>query len=115
MGSMKNEEVRARFTAFWSDYVTALNPDARRPPDIRNPASLTRYNVKNTADQFAAFVNRFQIHMQCAPGYCLRENKVTKEHSCRFYFRGRYRKKPRLLERSTIRAGDSLLFVALHL
>jgi hypothetical protein len=40
MGGIKKEEVRARFAAFWADYITAVNPDTCRPLDIRNPASL---------------------------------------------------------------------------
>ena len=50
MGGMKKEEVRARFAAFWSDYITAVNPDTYHPPDIRNPASLAWHDVRNTAE-----------------------------------------------------------------
>jgi hypothetical protein len=50
MGGMKKEEVRARFAAFWSNYITAVNLDVCRPLDIRNPASLAWHDVRNMAD-----------------------------------------------------------------
>src|SRR5688500_14925031 len=54
--------------------VTAWNPNQLRPPDARHPASLDRKDVANTADQFAAFLNRLQLH-SCRVPYCLRPKK----------------------------------------
>ena len=78
-------EIRDRFATFWSDFITAVNPAPSRLPDACNPASLPWEDVQNTSDQFAAFINRFQMHPACRPG-CLRENISTKEVNCRFYF-----------------------------
>ena len=52
-----------------------------------NPAAIQPDDVVNTADQFAAFVNRFQVHTQCKPSYCLRAKKNSSEPpKCRFFF-----------------------------
>src|SRR6266536_4489627 len=66
--------------------ITACNPDQLRPPDARNPASLAHKDVANTADQFAAFLNRLQLHL-CRVPYCLRPKKGSEAPcSCRFFF-----------------------------
>ena len=56
-------------------------------PDARNPASLAPADVANTADQFAAFLNRLQMHSTCQAPYCLRVKKDSdKPPTCRFFF-----------------------------
>jgi Helitron helicase-like domain at N-terminus len=83
---MSTPESRDEFAKYWSERVTAINPDPTRLPDLRNPASLPFSDVENTADQFAAFLNRFQQHGVCQPGKCLRLNKKTGEMECRYWF-----------------------------
>jgi ATP-dependent DNA helicase PIF1 len=78
------DEQRTMFAEYWGQRVTAWNPDQLRRPDARNPASLASTDVENTPDQFAAFLNRLQLHSACRPSYCLRTKKgVT---SCRFFY-----------------------------
>ena len=80
-------EARAQFAQYWGMNITAWNPDQLRPPDARNPASLARKDVANTADQFAAFLNRLQVHSTCRVPYCLRPKKGSEAPpSCRFFF-----------------------------
>ena len=79
------EESRARFAQYWGQRITAWNPDPLRLPDARNPASLPPSNVVNTPDQFAAFLNRLQLHT-CRLSYCLRLKKALETLICRFFF-----------------------------
>ena len=79
-------ESRAKFARYWGALVTALNPDPLRPPDARNPASLAPADVANTEDQFAAFLNRLQMHSACRAPYCLRRGKGGVQPTCRFLF-----------------------------
>jgi hypothetical protein len=75
------DEMRALFAQYWGERITAWNPDAM------NPVAIQPHDVVNTADQFAAFVNRFQVHTQCKPSYCLRAKKNSSEPpKCRFFF-----------------------------
>jgi ATP-dependent DNA helicase PIF1 len=81
------DEMRALFAEYWGERITAWNPDETRRPDAMNPAAIQPDDVVNTADQFAAFVNRFQVHTQCKPSYCLRAKKNSSEPpKCRFFF-----------------------------
>ena len=64
------DEQRAIFAEYWGQRITAWNPDQLRLPDARNPASLAPADVTNTSDQFAAFLNRLQLHSACRPSYC---------------------------------------------
>jgi ATP-dependent DNA helicase PIF1 len=84
--NMSTEELRRLFADFWDGKITAWNPNSARPADNRNPASLPFTDVSNTADQFAAFVNRFQMHCSCPGPSCRRKNKETGEESCRFFY-----------------------------
>jgi hypothetical protein len=79
-------EARAQFAQYWGGNITAWNPDQLRPPDARNPASLASRDVTNTADQFAAFLNRLQVHSVCRVPYCLRPKKGSEAPPCRFFF-----------------------------
>jgi ATP-dependent DNA helicase PIF1 len=79
------DEQRATFAEYWGQRITAWNPDQLRHPDTRNPASLAPLDVTNTSDQFAAFLNRLQLHSACRPSYCLVTNKKG-ETSCRFFY-----------------------------
>ncbi len=80
-------DARAQFAQYWGINITAWNPDQLRLPDARNPASLAHTDVANTADQFAAFLNRLQVHSTCRALYCLRPKKGSETPpSCRFYF-----------------------------
>jgi hypothetical protein len=80
-------DARAQFAQYWGINITAWNPDQLRLPDARNPASLARTDVANTADQFAAFLNRLQVHSTCRAPYCLRPKKGSETlPSCRFFF-----------------------------
>jgi hypothetical protein len=83
----ETEESRAEFGRYWGALITAWNPDPLRAPDARNPASLAPADVANTADQFAAFLNRLQIHSTCRAPYCLRRKKDSDTPlECRFFF-----------------------------
>jgi ATP-dependent DNA helicase PIF1 len=75
-----------RFAEYWGSRVTAENPDQIRPPDSRNPAALQPTAVTNTSDQFAALLNRLQMHSQCRPSYCLRSKAGSLDQYCRFWF-----------------------------
>jgi ATP-dependent DNA helicase PIF1 len=77
---------RAALAVYWGRRITAWNPDPSRLPDARNPASIAPTDVTNTADQFAAFVNRLQMHSACRASYCLRTKKGTAQPTCRFFF-----------------------------
>src|ERR1700733_12028574 len=80
-------EARAQFAQYWGMNITAWNPDQLRPPDARNPASLARKDVANTADKFCAFLNRLQVHSTCRVPYCLWPKKGSEApSSCRFFF-----------------------------
>jgi hypothetical protein len=71
----------------WELRVTAVHPDQGRLPDARNPASLNPMDVRNSADQFAALINRLQRHSQCTTAYGLRSKKGSMEPpTCRFFF-----------------------------
>ena len=83
---VETEEVRQRFAQYWGSLITATNPDPLRLPDARNPASLAPASVVNTADQFAAFVNRLQMHSTCKAPYCLRTTRTSEQPRCRFFF-----------------------------
>jgi hypothetical protein len=62
------------------------NPNLSRPPDTRNPASLAPADVANIPDQFAAFLNCFQVHT-CWLRYCLRVKYSFDEPlSCHFFY-----------------------------
>ena len=79
--------LRAAFAQYWGVKITAWNPDPSRPPDARNPASLAPADVANTADQFAAFLNRLQMHSACRASYCLRVPKGSDQPpTCRFFY-----------------------------
>lgn len=80
------DQLRAVFAQYWGGKITAWNPDPLRLPDARNPASLARADVANTADQFAAFLNRLQMHSACRAPYCLRTKKGVDVPVCRFFF-----------------------------
>jgi ATP-dependent DNA helicase PIF1 len=83
----ETEESRAEFARYWGALITAWNPDPLRAPDARNPASLAPADMANTADQFAAFLNRLQIHSTCRAPYCLRRKKDSDTPpECRFFF-----------------------------
>jgi hypothetical protein len=83
---MSTEESRAEFARFWDDYITAQNPDPYRRPDARNPAALPFVAIANTEDQFAALLNRLQMHPTCSFPYCLRKVKGSDCMRCRFFF-----------------------------
>ncbi|EXU94545.1 PIF1-like helicase, partial [Metarhizium robertsii] len=82
----ETDESRAKFAQYWGSVITAWNPDKSRLPDARNPASLAPADVANTADQFAAFLNRLQMHPACRAPYCLRAKKGEDTPTCRFFF-----------------------------
>jgi hypothetical protein len=82
----ETEESRARFAQYWGSIITAWNPDPLRLPDARNPAFLAPADVANTVDQFAAFLNRLQMHSACRAPYCLRAKKCGDHPTCRFFF-----------------------------
>lgn len=42
--------------------------------------------MANTPDQFAALLNRLQIHSTCRAPYCLRLKKGEHQPTCRFFF-----------------------------
>jgi hypothetical protein len=83
---MSTEESRAEFARYWDEYITAQNPDPYRRPDARNPASLPFVAIANTEDQFAALLNRLQMHPTCAFPYCLHKVKGSDCMRCRFFF-----------------------------
>src|SRR5271168_3662376 len=81
------DESRAEFAQYWGVKITAWNPDLLRLPDARNPASLAPADVANTTDQFAAFLNRLQMHSACRASYCLRVPKGSDQPpTCRFFY-----------------------------
>jgi len=80
------QELRDYFALYWGVRITAVNPDPLRRPDARHPASLHHTDVANTADQFTAFVNRFQKHRICSKPQCLRATKDSNTLYCRFHF-----------------------------
>ena len=83
----ESEESRAQFAQYWGDFITAWNSDQLRSPDARNPASLAPADVANTANRFAAFLNRLQLPSTCRAPYCLRATKDVDAHlTCRFFF-----------------------------
>jgi ATP-dependent DNA helicase PIF1 len=82
----ETEEARIKFAQYWGLVITAWNPDQLRLPDARNPASLAPADVANTADQFAAFLNRLQMHSACRAPYCLRAKRGEDQPTCRFFF-----------------------------
>jgi ATP-dependent DNA helicase PIF1 len=84
--NVKTEAGRTLFALYWGALITAKNPNPSRPPDARNPASLALTDVANTDDQFAAFLNRLQMHSTCKAPYCLRTAKRDEQPSCRFFF-----------------------------
>jgi hypothetical protein len=82
----ETKESRSDFAGYWGERITADNPNPLRLPDAQNPASLAPADVANTADQFAAFLNRLQVHT-CQPRYCLRVKPGSDEPpSCRFFY-----------------------------
>lgn len=82
----ETDAARAAFARYWGEVITAWNPDALRLPDAGNPAALASADVANTADQFAAFLNRLQMHSACRAGYCLRKISGSDHSICRFFY-----------------------------
>ena len=81
------EQSRLEFARYWGLKITAWNPNQSRLPDARNPASLAPADIANTEDQFAAFLNRLQVHSACRVSYCLRVPKDSDAPpTCRFFF-----------------------------
>ena len=83
---VSTQELQDSFAQYWGVRITAVNPNPLRRPDVRHPASLHYTDVANTADQFAAFVNRFQKHRLCSKPQCLRVTKDPETLICRFHF-----------------------------
>jgi hypothetical protein len=80
------EESCCVFADYWGEKITAQNPNFLQLPDARNPASLAPADVANTADQFAAFLNRLQVHTYL-PQYCLRvKHESDGPPTCQFFF-----------------------------
>jgi hypothetical protein len=77
------DESRLEFARYWGLRITAWNPDQLRPPDLQHPSSLAPADVANTANQFTAFINRFQVHSTCSYPYCFRRQD---SNICRFFF-----------------------------
>jgi len=87
-----SDELRATFAEYWAAFVSALNPDQYRRPDIRHPSSLSYDEQRNTVQFLSACLNRFQRHSRCSESYCLRAKKGSNEaKQCRFYFPRRLR------------------------
>jgi hypothetical protein len=86
LADMSTPESRASFVQFWSQHITALNPDPNRRPDSVHPSSLPYEQQPNSKDFLAACLNRFQRHSKCTESYCLRKKKGTGVKICRFGF-----------------------------
>ncbi len=80
-------ELRTIFARYWAKSITAWNPIPSWAPNAQNLAALQFSDVANSTDQFAAFLNRLQMHSICRPGACLRVKKGLENTSyCRFFF-----------------------------
>lgn len=83
---MSTPESKASFVQFWSQHVTAFNPDPNRRPDSLHPSSAPYEQHHNSNDFLAACLNRFQRHTTCTESYCLRKKKGENVKTCRFRF-----------------------------
>ena len=80
-------ESRAAFAEYWATFISAINPDQSRPPDLRHPSALSYEDQLNTSELLTACLNRFQRHRNCTESYCLRLKKgCIGAKECRFYF-----------------------------
>ena len=86
VADMSTPESQASFVQFWSQHITAYNPDANRRPDSTHPSSLPYEQQQNSKDFLNACLNRFQRHSRCTESYCLRKKKGASIKSCRFRF-----------------------------
>ncbi|EEQ31187.1 ATP-dependent DNA helicase PIF1 [Microsporum canis CBS 113480] len=84
--NMSTPEFRQEFAEYWSQHLTAVNPDVHRRPDARHPCSIPIHQQGNTIDRATALLNRVNRHTRHSPAYCLRKDKRTKELRCRFRF-----------------------------
>lgn len=86
--STTNEASRARIVDYWSQWVTAMNPDRTLIQDGLNPASLPFAQQENSRLHLIHSLNRFQRHQVCSPTYCLRKPKgeLNATARCRFHF-----------------------------
>ena len=58
------QELRQKLAEYWATKVTAVNSHVNRPADPKHP-SLPFTAVRNTSDQCAACLNRFQYYCNC--------------------------------------------------
>src|SRR5436309_372153 len=86
VADMSTPESQASFVQFWSQHITAYNPDANYRPDSTHPSSLPYEQQQNSKDFLNACLNWFQRHSRCTESYCLRKKKGTSIKSCQFRF-----------------------------
>src|SRR2546429_7122447 len=83
---MSTPESQASFVQFWSQHITAHNPDANHHPDSTHPSSLPYKQQQNSKHFLNVCLNWFQQHSRCTESYCLRKKKGASIKSCRFRF-----------------------------
>jgi ATP-dependent DNA helicase PIF1 len=81
----------AEFVEFWDQHLSTWNPGTPNtaqevPPARQHPSSWDPTTMSFSKLEYAQMINRFQRHTKCAPGYCLRVNKQTRQLSCRFNY-----------------------------
>jgi len=50
---------RAAFAEYWATFISAINPDQSRPPDLQHPSALSYKEQLNTSELLTACLNRF--------------------------------------------------------
>lgn len=65
---------------YFSDLVTAINPDTNPEEPGIHPCRTTYNHIKDFEQDLAQLLNKVQRHTKCSVGYCLKNNK------CRFKF-----------------------------
>ena len=86
------EESRNAMAQYWTQFVTASNPQRNLQQIGKNPASLPFGERSNTKLHLAECITRYQRHSQCIRAYCLRKVKGSADMRCRFHFPIAHRK-----------------------
>ena len=73
-----------QYLTYWSNHVTALNPDPGLLRAARVTSSRTYSERANNLQELAECINRFQRHTMCMTWYCKRLERHTGKEVCRF-------------------------------
>lgn len=71
---------------YFNDLISAVNPDKNSAQPDEHPCRIRYNHVTDFQEDLAQLLNTVQRHTECSRDYCIRYNKKTKAHQCRFKF-----------------------------